>query len=412
MKQLRIELIPLRPAVRSDAPTTLGVLVKITVPESHEPVQRPALNLGLVLDRSGSMSGQRKITFAREAAIFAVQELLSTDRVSLTIFDDSVQTLVPNTPAADKAPIVELIRAIRPGGSTALHAGWQEGSQQVGRELIRGGLNRVLLLSDGLANVGETNADVIATDVHRLAERGVSTSTLGLGDDFNEDLLEAMAKSGDGNYHYIESPAELPGIFQKEFEMLTTLIGNAVSLGIRPWQGVVASDVLNDLDWNQDGEFKLPNLVAGLPIRIVVRLDLPPLAQGRELCRFHLKWNDFRGTQRQELNADLTLPGVSGAVWDTLAPAVEVQEQVALLLIARLKREATDCLDWGHVDEARRQLDEAKQILAAAPRTPEVEQEAKALAEIQEHIDSGAWRKFKKHAKHQSYTRQSGRTYP
>jgi hypothetical protein len=188
--------------------------------------------------------------------------------------------------------------------------------------------------------------------------------------------------------------------------------GGSVATAPKLFSNVECETLLNDLDWNQDGEVKLPNLVAGQPIRIFVRLDLPPLAQGRELCRFHLKWNDFRGTQGQELKADLTLPGVSGAVWDTLAPAVEVQEQVALLLIARLKRAATDCLDWGYVDEARRKLEEAKQILATAPRTPEVEQEAKALAEIQEHIDSGAWRKFTKRAKHQSYTRQSGRTSP
>jgi Ca-activated chloride channel family protein len=124
----------------------------------------------------------------------------------VTIFDGQGQTIVPNTSAEDKGRVVELIQAVHPGGSTNLHGGWKEGGEQVGKNLVAGGLNRVLLLSDGLANVGETNLDAIATGVNRLAKEGVSTTTMGLGDDYNEDLLEAMAQSGDGNYYYIESP--------------------------------------------------------------------------------------------------------------------------------------------------------------------------------------------------------------
>src|SRR5262249_26253246 len=150
---------------------------------------------GLVLDRSGSMAAQNKIGFAREAAAYAVQQLLPTDRVSVTIFDDQVKTLVPNTGAEDKGRIVDLIQGVRPGGSTDLHGGWKEGGARVGKTLRGGGLTRVLLLSDGLANVGETSPDAIATAVNRLAREGVSTTTMGLGDDYNEDMLEAMARS-------------------------------------------------------------------------------------------------------------------------------------------------------------------------------------------------------------------------
>jgi Ca-activated chloride channel family protein len=211
-------------------------------------VQRPAIYLGLVLDRSGSMAGLNKIHFAREAAIYAVEQLLPTDRVSVTIFDNVVQTIVPNTPAMDKVSMVRLLRDVQPGGATALHPAWAEGANQVNRFPLRGGLNRVLLLSDGLANVGLTEPDAIATDVKQRARSGVSTSTMGVGKDYNEDLLQAMATSVDGNYYYIESPRQLVDIFQTELQGLTATVGHRTSLGIVPQNGVTVAEVLNDLD--------------------------------------------------------------------------------------------------------------------------------------------------------------------
>src|SRR5262245_65682369 len=98
------------------------------------------------------MDGRGKIEFARQAACFAVEQLLPTDRVSVTVFDDEVETVVPSTPADDKPTILARIRAVEPDGTTALHAGWAEGAAQVARHLAAGGLNRVLLLTDGLAN--------------------------------------------------------------------------------------------------------------------------------------------------------------------------------------------------------------------------------------------------------------------
>jgi Ca-activated chloride channel family protein len=356
------------------------------------------------------MATQNKIGFAREAAVYAVQQLLPTDRVSATVFDDHIQTIVPNTTAQDKGRIVELLQGVHPGGSTNLHGGWKEGGDQVIRNLLAGGLNRVLLLSDGLANVGETNLDAIATAVNRLAREGVSTTTMGLGDDYNEDLLEAMARSGDGNYYYIESPKQLPDIFQTELKGLMATFGNTVSLGIEPQDGVTVADVLNDLDRLPSGLLKLPNLVAGMAIVVVVRLNVPPTAQEGQLCRFRLAWNDPGQGERRETTAPLSLP-LMAANWESLAPNMEVQERAALLLISRSKKAATLCLERGDFEGALCCLKEARTILAGAPDTAEMRREAQALAEIEAYIESGDRLKFLKHAKYQAYQRRHSQPY-
>ena len=271
-----LDVVPLRRAVRSDMATTLDVLVRIVPPAPEVHFVRPPINLGLVLDHSGSMSTGKKMAHAREAAVFAVQQLQPTDRVSVTIFDDTVETIVPNTPATDRAGIIRLLQGVQPGGSTALHAGWAEGGDQVGRHRIAEGLNRVILLSDGLANVGLTDPNAIAAEVKAMSRKQVGTTTMGVGSDYNEDLMEAMATSGDGNYYYIEDPRQLPDIFQTELQGLMATSGQKVSLGLEPQNGVTVSDVLNDLEKDESGRLMLSNLVAGNPISVVVRLNVPP----------------------------------------------------------------------------------------------------------------------------------------
>ncbi len=409
-----IELVPLRPAIRSDAPTTLDVLLKITPPDPKVPVQRPRLNLGLVLDRSGSMASSNKLDFAREAAIFAVQQLLPTDRVSIVSFDDTVKTLVTNTLAEDKNRLVAVINGIHTGGGTALHDGWQEGAEQVVGQLIVGGLNRVLLLSDGLANVGKSNPDDIATDVHRMSKDGVSTTTLGLGNDYNEDLLEAMARSGDGNYYYVENPNQLHTIFLCELQELMATIGHGVTLQIETQSGVTVADVLNDLDKTPDDKLKLANLVMGMPILVLIRLNVPPMSMSQassQICSFKLEWNAPKEAERTSLVAALSLPAMSVANWDSLAENIDVQERAALLLIARYKKQATHHMEQGDIEAVKNIIADAKKILAAAPGTPEIKLEYDALAQIDALIESGDYMRFLKLSKHQSYRRRSSKPY-
>ncbi len=411
MSEPKLEVVPLRPAVRSDLPTTLDVLLKVTPPLPEITGSRPPLNLGFVIDRSGSMGEARKITFAREAVAFAVRELAATDRVSVTIFDDQIETIVPNGPAADKDAICRLIDAIQPRNTTALHGGWQEGGRQVQTHRQSEGVNRVILLSDGLANVGESRPDKIADDVHKLAEAGVSTTTLGLGDQYNEDLLEAMARSGDGNYYYVEGASQLPGIFRTEMQGLNATAGIGVTLYTEPASGVTVADLLNEFDRTPDGGWKLPNLVGGMPVLVLVRLNVSAFTGEKDVVRFRLDWQSPKDDIRHTATVGLTLPAVPSAVWDGLADNFEVRELAVLLQAARNKKEAARLMAIGDRAGSAGMLNMTVAMCQEAPSSSLMDEELAALGEVQRDLDNDDAAKFSKRAKQQAYQRSSNKPY-
>uniref|UniRef100_B8HZL3 von Willebrand factor type A n=1 Tax=Cyanothece sp. (strain PCC 7425 / ATCC 29141) TaxID=395961 RepID=B8HZL3_CYAP4 len=404
----QFQLLPLRAAVASDQPTTLDVLVKIIPPVPETRPQRPPLNLGLVIDRSGSMQGA-KMEVARQAACFAVEQLLPSDRLSVTIFDDRVECPVPSTLVRDKATIIRTIQGIHSRGSTALHDGWVQGGIQVSQHLNPAHLNRVILLSDGLANVGETNPDAIAQHVHGLAQRGVSTSTMGIGEDYGEDLLEAMARSGAGSFYHIERTEQLAAIFQAELQGLMGTLGQTVSLGIEPKQGVVVVEVLNDFEQTPYGRYKLPNLVVGNSIEVVVRLKVPPLAESADLCQFRLAWDQPQQRQRQVLKTALRLPVVSTAQLADFPLNEEVQQQVALLMAARARQEAIQQMDRGNYDQALHVLQNVRDQVACMPASPMMQQEVQALSDLEEKMQRRDYKSSRKQALYEKHYRQRSR---
>jgi Ca-activated chloride channel homolog len=377
MQSPQLEIIPARPAVCRDELTVLDVLLRILppVPEIH--FLRPPVNLGIVLDRSGSMAAGSKMVHACEAACFAISQLLPTDRVSVTAYDDQIETIAAPALVADKPGLLARIRGIAPRGSTALHGGWAAGAAQVAQHVAWEGLNRVLLLSDGLANVGVTDPNAIRGDVRAMTGRGVSTSAIGVGKDYNEDLLEAMAQAGDGNYYYVESPVQLPDIFQTELNGLMATTGRDAGLRIETDHGATVLEVLTELVREPSGRLKLPNLVMGMPISVAVRLRVPPQRDRAELCRFYLDWEEPRGTapQRRSLGAALLISPVHARQWSEMAVDPAVAEQVALLMAAKARNEVLAAIDRGDATTAQSWLGQIRQVISAAPQTAEITSE-------------------------------------
>jgi Ca-activated chloride channel family protein len=240
-----VEFLTERTRLAAGRDQTIEVLIRITPPDSEAGAggnrRRPKLNLSMVLDRSGSMGGD-KMERAREAAQYCIDQLLSTDRFSVVIFDDVIEVLIPSQHAENKAALKESLARVFARNSTALHEAWVRGGMQVSEHLTEGAVNRVLLITDGQANVGETNIDRIVSQSKGLFERGVSTSTIGIGDDFNEDLLLPMAQSGGGNAWHVERSEDMQRIFAVELEGLIAQVAHTVTLGLIPADGVRLSN--------------------------------------------------------------------------------------------------------------------------------------------------------------------------
>ena len=211
-------------------------LTGLALASEHE---RAPVNVAIVLDRSGSMSG-KKLSRAKQAAIMAIDRLGRDDIVSVVAYNQNVSVLVPATKVSDKQAIFNAINRLYAGGMTALFGGVSKGAQETRKFLERNQVNRVILLSDGLANIGPSSPDALAELGASLIKEGISVTTIGLGLGYNEDLMVKLARASDGNHAFVEGPEQLAQIFNYEFGDILSVVANDVDVvitcgvGVRP----------------------------------------------------------------------------------------------------------------------------------------------------------------------------------
>ncbi|HEX8068975.1 MAG TPA: VWA domain-containing protein [Pyrinomonadaceae bacterium] len=414
-----VEFITERPRLVADREQTVDVLVRITPPAVPTAVdaRRPPLNLSLVLDRSGSMGGE-KMARAREAAQFCVEQLLPTDRISVVLFDDRIELLIPSQPAADKARLQALLAEVFARGTTALHEAWVRGGIQVSEHLDERAINRVLLITDGLANVGETNPDRIVDQARGLAARGVSTSTIGIGADFNEDLLVPMAQAAGGNAWHVERPEDMQRIFATELEGLVAQFAHTVTLGLVPSDGVKLSDLLNDFELTETGRYRLPNLQVGAPLDVVARLRVPagPAGTERHLLDLKLGYTPQDARAAEVVKQSFVLRCAPEAEVQALPVNEEAARAVQFLMNARARREAIRHMDAGDFGSARATIRGARAatmaLHASAPAAaaPQYDEEMAALQQADAALDDpGEVAISRKRLSYQDYFRRFGK---
>lgn len=254
------------------------IVARVTAPIVHRDGERPPVNLAFVLDRSGSMSGQKLVVAAR-AVEEGIGRLQPTDRFSIVWFDDEVDVLVPGTPATRDArrDAVERLRLVRSGGSTNLSGGWLAGCEQVATDLVNSGVNRVLLLTDGQANQGMTHPAELAHHAAELRLRGVSTTTFGVGDDFQEELLQGMAQAGGGHFRDIADAASIADHLSSEIGESLEVVAREVELRLTLPDGVRVESLGAFPASAADGGtvVALGDLVSGQEVEVPLRLSFP-----------------------------------------------------------------------------------------------------------------------------------------
>lgn len=382
-------LTPLKSALVAGHDQRLPVLVRVQAPDAnpHQVKERPPYHLALVIDRSGSMSGE-PLEEAKRCAGYIVDQLKPGDRAALVQFDNHVEVLAPARPVGDRKALHAALDTISAGGMTNLHGGWEAGARELADLVRQAGLSRVILLSDGNANEGLTDASEIAAQCGRLADQGVTTSTYGLGRDFNEDLMVAMAKAGQGNHYYGETARDLFEPFAEEFDLLANLHARQLRLSLGTPEGVKGT-LLNDYVVEERRGFpwvRLPDLAWGAEAWALVELHVPAPKDGElvSLLQVDVTGVDLDGQPVAFPPAQLKLLAVSPDLWDALLPDALVRQRLNELEAAKLLEQARAAAQRGDWRAIERMLDEARQRFADNPWVQQVLANMVDLARVQD----------------------------
>jgi len=364
---IELKLTPRKSALLAGHDNTLDVLVRAIGPQPPEGTpRRRRLNLALVIDCSGSMQGQ-PLDEAKRCAKAVVGQLKAEDFVSVISYGSEITVVSRAAPASDPAKICALIDGIEINGMTALHDGWAAGAEQAAIHVKTADVTRVLLLSDGNANEGLTDPAKIAEHCSQMAAVGVSTSTYGLGESFNEELMFAMARSGGGNAYYGKTAADLMTPFQQEFDLLQALYARNIVLSLTAADGVKV-EMANDLVAAGSG-WRLADVAYGSEAWAVVRLRIPAAlvagfaGEAKELLTCSLAWSRDGETQAAD-TANLALTSLDAAAYGAVAEDELVARRSQEVRFAEFQRDAGTAAaqgDWNRVD---RILDRARKEAA------------------------------------------------
>ncbi len=357
--------------IAREVPSQRILELDLLAPAAATQQGRPRLNLALVIDRSGSMSGE-KLEYVKKAAHHLLDLLQNGDRVAVIAYDHQVTVLSTSVVinSAVRADILQKISSLQPGGNTYLSGGWLQGCQEVAQAVEEKQLNRVFLLTDGLANEGITDLEELGSHARQLAARGVSTSTFGVGEGFNEHLLEQMANQGSGHFYYIASPQEIPDIYLRELKELASVTARQVEI-LLDVPATVAVQVLGD--WRMDqtsaaaGQQRifLGDLVADHLQEIFVKLLTPPSNALQDISiKVTVRSVDETG-QTQECQVEAALIYQPQALVQQAEPSHELLERYSEVEMATVTNRALKLERAGRREEAAQAISQS--MAAAAP---------------------------------------------
>jgi Ca-activated chloride channel family protein len=352
--------------------TRLSLVVRFGADGTPSVAARRRLNLSLVLDRSGSMAGA-PLKQAIRAAQSLVGQLADDDRLSVVIYDDNAETLLAPDLAKEKATIQALLGRVGAGGCTNLSGGWLEGCKHVKKHASSEHVNRVLLLTDGQANVGVTDPAVLIKTARQKAEEGVITTTLGFGSGFNEDLLIGMARAAEGNFYFIESPEDVAQVFKIELEGLSSVVGQNLVVSVSPAEVTEHGWVLNKYrieEREKELDVTLGDVYAVEDKVLAMDLQVKPTVEGTiKLAAISYTYQTVVDGTIKDVTGELTVT-VEAAGADRVGAAIPdlaVVGDASRLQTARTKDEAVELADKGDLSTAATRLRAMAEELRKSP---------------------------------------------
>ena len=360
-----IEILPLKKGFLRAAADATHVLVRLVAPaqpvtENSASAQRAPLDLALVIDRSGSMSGD-PLKAALESSVRIIQGLRSDDRIAVVTFDDHVQVVQPLVAIGDAHDLVNRVRLIESGGSTALFDGWQEGVKQLAPFVKKERIARVILLTDGQANHGLVDEAKIFEHVAKAAGAGITTSTVGLGHGFNETLLTGMAKAGEGAANFGQTADDLSEAFEEQFAILSNSFLRQVKITVQGGSDVQARLLGELLEDGVTRTRKLGTLPWNSALTAVVELKIGANAKADSLLAVNFAAITKDGTPVAFGPQILILPEVDLATFSTLQTDVNVAAAVGEAVTGEKLDVIQALVRGGQVAEAKQKLAELTQ---------------------------------------------------
>jgi Ca-activated chloride channel family protein len=328
-KELEVVLDTRKAVLASNSGESLDVLLRLRAPiQEIDAATRSQLAVSLVIDRSGSMSGG-KLEEAKRCALDLLSRLRDGDWVSVVTYDDEIEVLL-ETMSVRLAKTLLPIRLddIGADGTTNLHGGWLKGAETLAPRAGRGIVSRVILLSDGQANHGLVSVEDICAQVRELANAGVTTSTVGIGFDFNEELMTAIATAGQGNSWYGQRAEDLAESFDAELGFLNNLVWQDVRIHLEtPMLSHMGQiKVRNDYVQNAGRQYCLPAIAQGSEVWMAISLSMSEvihLQDNRSVLRCTILAKDKEGIQHEFTVSLPQMPVVSLAEYQ-LAPDNEL----------------------------------------------------------------------------------------